>query len=154
LALLSDSSKLILISEPPPHFEIDSINSICSKFTHTVEVRKHKIGYDGWISDIIILLGNATEENVKKILINLSKELYLSDYKVKPLVLPAENKRIYFTKSNIDYRISLHEFNEWFIENEEPFLVLDDTTRTETIKTIFQEQKRGIFFSQLPGFVE
>jgi hypothetical protein len=153
LAQLPDSSKMILISEPPPHFEIDSIKSICEKFTHTVELKKHKIGYDGWITDVIILLGNATEENVKNLLTKLSKELYFSDYKVKPLMLPAENKRVYFTKSNIDYRISLHEFNEWFIENEEPFLVLDDTTQTETIKTIFKEQKRGIYFSQLPGFV-
>ena len=153
LAQLPDSSKLILISEPPPHFEIDSIKNICEKFTHSVELKRHKIGYDGWISDVVILLGNATEENVKNILKKLSKELYFSDYKVKPLALPAENKRIYFTKSNIDYRISLHEFNEWFIENEEPFIILDDTTQTETLKTIFKEQKRGIYFSQLPGFV-
>ena len=153
LAQLPDSSKLILISEPPPHFEIDSIKNICEKFTHSVELRKHKIGYDGWISDVVILLGNATAENVKKILARLSKELYFSDYKVKPLVLPAENKRIYFTKSNIDYRISLHEFNEWFIEKEEPFIILNDTTQTETVKSILKNQKRGIYFSQLPGFV-
>ena len=153
LAQLPDSSKLILISEPPPHFELGSIKSICAKFTHSTETRKHKIGYDGWITDIVILLGNATEENVNNILVNLSKELYFSDYKVKPLVLPAENKRIYFSKSNLDYRISLHEFNQWFIESEEPFILLDDTTNTETINTILREQKQGIYFSQLPGFV-
>jgi hypothetical protein len=83
----------------------------------------------------------------------LYKELYFSDYKIKPLALPVKNKRVYFTKSNIDYRISLHEFNEWFMENDELFILLDDTSRTETIKTIFNEQKRGIYFSQLPGFV-
>jgi hypothetical protein len=73
LAQLPDSSKLILISEPPPHFEIDSIKNICEKFTHSVELKKHKIGYDGWISDIIILLGNSTEENVKNIVSKISK---------------------------------------------------------------------------------
>ena len=153
LAQFSDSSKMILISEPSPYFETDSIQSICAKFIHAVEIKKHRIGYDGWITDVVILLGNATDENVKNILAKLSKEVYFSDYKTKPLPLPAENKRIYFTKSNIDYRISLHEFNEWFIENEEPFFVLDDTAHTETIKSIFEAQKRGVYFSRLPGFV-
>ena len=153
MAHFSDSSRMILISEPPPHFEIDSIQSIFVKFTHAVEVKKHKIGYDGRISDVMILLGNATDENVRNLLPKLYKELFFSDYKPKPVSLPADNERIYFTKSNIDYRISLHEFNEWFIENEEPFFMLDDTTRTETVQSIFKEQRRGIYFSCLPGFV-
>ncbi|MCL2511283.1 MAG: hypothetical protein FWF09_04455 [Bacteroidales bacterium] len=153
LAQFPDSSRMTLISEPPPHFEIDSIQSIFVKFTHAVEVRKHKIGYDGRISDVMILLGNATDENVKNLLPKLYKELFFSDYKPKPLSLPADNERVYFTKSNIDYRISLHEFNEWFIENEEPFFMPDDTTNTETIQSIFKEQRRGVYFSCLPGFV-
>ncbi len=153
LGRFSDSSKLILISEPPPYFEIDSIKSICGKFTHSVETKKHKIGYDGRITDILILLGNATEENVSNIIKKLSKELYFSDYKSKPISLPAENKRTYYTKSNIDYRISLYEFNEWFMESEEQFIVLDDTSQIETVQSIFDEQRRGIYFSRLPGFV-
>ncbi len=153
IAQLPDSSKLILISEPSPHFEIDSIKSICATFTHSVETKTHKIGYDGRITDILILLGNATEENTKNIIKKLSKELYFSDYKPRPMHLPAENKRTYFTKSNIDYRISLHEFNEWFMESKEPFIVPGDTLQIETIQSIFDERKRGIYFSQLPGFV-
>lgn len=144
---------MILISEPPPHFEIDSIKSICEKFTHSVEIKTHKIGYDGRITDILILLGNATEENTNIIIKKLSKELYFSDYKSKPISLPTESKRTYYTKSNIDYRISLYEFNEWFMESEEQFIVLDDTSQIETVQSIFDEQKRGIFFSRLPGFV-
>ena len=153
LGMFSDSSKMILISEPPPHFEMDSIKSIFSQFTHGVETKTHKIGYDGRMTDIIVLLGNATEENVNNLIKKLSKELYFSDYKVKPMKLPAENKRTYFTKSNIDYRISLHEFNEWFLENEEAFILLDDTSQKETVQSMFDEQKRGVYFSQLPGFV-
>lgn len=153
LAEFADNSKMILIGEPPPYFEIDSIKSICNQYTHAVELKKHKTGYDGFLSDIVIILGNATEENTNNILTKLYKELYFSDYKSKPIALPAENKRVYFTKSNIDYRISLQEFNDWFIENEEIFIVLEDTAKKETIKSIFKEGKRGIYFSQLPGFV-
>jgi hypothetical protein len=153
LGEFSDSSKMILISEPPPHFEMDTVKRICAKFTHGVEIKKHKTGYDGQITDIVIIMANATEENTRNIIRNLSKELYFSDYKAQPMKLPAANKRIYYTQSNIDYRISLYEFNEWFLENEEQFIVLDDTSHTETVQSIFDGQKRGVYFSRLPGFV-
>jgi hypothetical protein len=153
LAQFPDSSKLILISEPPPHFEIDSIKSICSRFNCAIETKSHKMGYDGNVTDILLLLANATTENVSNIVAKISRELYFSDYKPQIMSLPDEESRVYFTKSNIDYRISLYEFNEWFIESKEAFFTLDDTTHTETIHTIFEEQKRGVFFSRQPGFV-
>lgn len=153
VAQFEDSSRIILISEPPPYFEIDSIPSIFRKFTHRVETRQHKIGYDGKITDIIILLANATTENTNNLVKALSKELYLSDYKPCTTDLPVKEKRKYYSDEHLDYQITLYEFNEWFLEYEEPFLMLDDTNRIETIHSIFDEQKRGVFFSQLPGFV-
>jgi hypothetical protein len=153
LAQFDDSSKLILITEPPPHFVIDSIKAICSQFTHSVETKTHPMGYDGRVTDILLLLANATTENVHNLIARLSKELYFSDYKPQVTSLPAEKERVYFTKSNVDYRISLDEFDQWFIKEEESFMLLDDTTHTETIQTIFDKQKQGVFFSRLPGFV-
>jgi hypothetical protein len=153
LARFPDSSKLILISEPPPYFELDSIKSICSEFTHRTEIKTHRTGYDGNVRDILLCLGNATEENTKNIIAKLTQQLYLSDYKPNPLPLPAEQGRMYFTKSNIDYRISLHEFNEWFLKEKELFIVLEDSSQTETIESMFKQQKRGVYYSKLPGFV-
>ncbi len=153
VASFPDSSKMILISEPPPHFETDSIKSIFSKFSHSFEIKNHKIGYDGHISDIIIILSNATEENVGNLVKKLTKELYYTDYKPVTTKLPTDEKKIYFSKSSLDYQISLYEFYDWFIENEEEFIILPDTTTTYTVSSIFQKKKSGIFFSKLPGFV-
>ena len=153
VATFSDSSRLIVVSEPPPYFEIDSIKSILSKFTHAVETRNHHFGYDGFVTDILISMVNATDENVQNIIEKLSKELYLSDYKPVYVTLPIENKRIYFSKENLDYQITLYEFNEWFLVNNEPFIQLQDTNIIYTVASIFENKKTGVFFSQLPGFV-
>jgi hypothetical protein len=112
IATFSDSSRLIVISEPPPYFEIDSIKSILSKFTHAVEARNHPFGYDGFVTDILISMVNATDENVQNIVKKLSEALYLSDYKPVSITLPVENKRVYFSEENLDYQITLYEFNE------------------------------------------
>jgi len=153
IVAFSDSSRLIVISEPPPYFEIDSIKSILAKFSHAVETRNHPFGYDGFVTDILISMVNATDENVQNVVKKLSEALYLSDYKPVSITLPVENKRIYFSEENLDYQISLYEFHEWFLKNDEPFIQLQDTNIIYTVSSIFENKYTGVFFSQLPGFV-
>lgn len=153
MASFADSSRLILLSDIPPHFETDSIAPIFAEFTHKTELRKHPIGYDGYTTDVVILLGNATQENCNRLIKRLNRELFFSDYKPIVMKLPAEEKRCYFAKENIDYQISLEEFNTWFMEEGEGFIRLDDTNTVLTISDIFAKKARGVFFSQQPGFV-
>ena len=153
MASFADSSQMILLSDIPPHFETDSLAPIFAKFTHKVEHHKHPIGYDGYVTDMVILLGNATQKNCDKLIRQLNREMFFSDYKPVVMTLPAENKRQYFSKENIDYQITLEEFNTWFMENGEGFIHLDDTSKVLTVSDLFSSQARGIYFSQEPGFV-
>ena len=75
LASFADSSRLILLSDIPPHFETDSIAPIFAEFTHKTELRKHPIGYDGYTTDVVILLGNATQENCNRLIKRLNLTL-------------------------------------------------------------------------------
>ena len=153
MASFADSSRMILLSDLPPHFETDSIAAIFAKFTHKTEIKKHPIGYDGYVTDVVILLGNATQENCNNLIQRLNRGLFFSDYKPTVMTLPAEEKRHYFTKENIDYQITLDEFNTWFIEEGEEFMHLADTNSVLTVLDLFAQKARGVFFSQEPGFV-
>ncbi len=153
MASFSDSSRMILLSDIPPHFEMDSIAPIFAEFTHKTEQRKHPIGYDGYVTDVLILLGNATQENCDRLIRRLNRELFFSEYKPTVMKLPAEEKRRYFAKENIDYQITLEEFNTWFMEEGEGFIHLDDTSKVMTVSDLFASQARGVYFSQQPGFV-
>jgi hypothetical protein len=162
MASFSDSSRMILLSDIPPHFETDSIAPIFAEFTHKTEQRKHPIGYDGYTTDVLILLGNATQDNCDRLIKRLSQELFFSDYKPTVTTLPAEHKRQYFAEENIDYQITLEEFNTWFIEEGEGFISLNqsdslqtvaganspDTANVLTISQMFSTRQRGVFFSQ------
>ena len=153
MASFDDSSRMILLSDIPPHFETDSIAPIFAQFTHKTEQRKHPIGYDGYTTDVLILLGNATQQNCNRLIRRLNKELFFSEYKPTVMTLPAEEKRRYFAKENIEYQISLNEFNSWFMEDGEGFIHLDDTSKVMTVSDLFAAQARGVYFSQQPGFV-
>ena len=153
MASFADSSRMILLSDIPPHFETDSIAPIFAEFTHKTEQRKHPIGYDGYTTDVLILLGNATQKNCDRLLKRLNKELFFSEYKPTVTALPAEEKRRYFAEENIDYQITLNEFNTWFMEEGEGFIHLDDTSKAMTISDLFAAKALGVYFSQQPGFV-
>lgn len=153
LANFADSSRLIMLSELPPHFELDSIPVIFKRFNHKVEIRKHRIGYDGYVTDVLISLGNATQENCENLIKRLNKNLFFTDYKPAITALPVSHKRQYFAKESIDYQISLNEFNIWFMEEQEGFMTLKDTNTILTVSDMFKKKTRGIFFSQQPGFV-
>ena len=153
LASFADSSRLLLLSEPAPYFDADTIRSICAKFTHQVETKVHKIGFDGHVTDILLLLANATNENVIHLVDSLSKALYLSDYKANTVPLPVRNPRSYFVNDNIDYQITLYEFNDWFMEQDEAFFQLKDTSKCVTVEQIFANKLTGVYFSKVPGFV-
>lgn len=152
-ATFDDGSCLLLISEPPPYFNADTISRIFSEFTHSVETKKHTVGYDGKISDLLVLLGNVTRENLDRLEKNLSTALYLSDYKPYVTPLPVKHGRTYFVDDNIDYQITLYEFNDWFMEKDEKFVQLPDTVRTVTVEKMFSDTLTGVFFSKVPGFV-
>lgn len=162
MASFADSSRMILLSDLPPHFETDSVPPVFAEFTHKAELHKHHIGYDGYTTDMVILLGNATQENCDRLIKRLNKELFFSEYKPTVMSLPSEHKRQYFVKKNsnlsdntdhigIDYQITLDEFNTWFIEEGEKFI--NDNDSTLTVSDMFASRSRGVFFSQQPGFV-
>lgn len=152
-ASFSDSSRLILIAEPAPFFEMDSLESICKSYTHEIVNHSFKIGYDGRIADLMIILGNATTENVDSLVKRISKKLYLSDYKPNAINLLSKNKRAYYASNDLDYLISLSDFDSWFFNDEELFIDSKDTSKAITVNQIFQKKRRGVFFSKAPGLV-
>ncbi|MBO7492648.1 MAG: hypothetical protein J6T87_00715 [Bacteroidales bacterium] len=152
-ATFPDSSRIILIAEPAPFFEPDSLEAICSRFTHQTSRHNFKIGYDGHVTDMAVVLGNATTENLDNLVAKISRQLYLSDYKPNAINLLGGDKRHYFTSDNLDYQIMLGEFDDWFFTAGEAFIDESDTANDLTVSDMFQQKRRGVFFSREPGLV-
>ena len=152
-ASFPDSSRIILLAEPAPFLEPDSIESICGKFTHQTSQRNFKIGYDGHVTDMAIVLGNATTENLDNLVAKISQQQFLSDYKPNALDLLNDTKRHYFTQDNLDYQITLGEFDDWFFAAGEAFIDEKDTVNDLIVSDMFHQQRRGVFFSREPGLV-
>ena len=102
---------------------------------------------------MVILLGNATTENLNNLVDKISQQQFLSDYKPNALDLHDGTKRHYFTQDNLDYQITLGEFDDWFFAAGESFIDEKDTANDLTVSDMFSQKRRGVFFSREPGLV-
>lgn len=152
-ATFADSSRIILISEPAPFFEPDTLEKILADYTHQTIRKQFKIGYDGRITDLLVVLGKATRENVDSLVARISRHQYLTDYKPNAIDLLSKRNRKYFVKESLDYQISLADFDQWFFSDKELFIDTKDTNKSLTVNQMFKQKRRGVFFSKAPGLI-
>ncbi len=153
LAEYPDSSYVFVVSEPSPQVSENDIKTVFSKLNCDFQIRQHKIGYDGFARDMLIVVGKVTKENITHLKSNLHSRLYFTSYKSErsTIELPVKENRQYFSKSNLNYEISLAELNKWFFEENELFVDANDNTFST--KEILSNNKSGVFFSKDAGFV-
>jgi hypothetical protein len=149
----ADSSYLFVISEPSPQVSEEDIKNVFSNFNCDFQIKQHKIGYDGFARSMLVVVGKATKENMTQLKNNLHSKLYFNSYKSErsTIELPVKEGRQYFSKSSLNYEISLAELNKWFIEDKELFR--DRNENTFSMTEILNNNKYGVFFSQNAGFV-
>lgn len=153
LAEYPDNSCLFLISEPTPDVTEEGIRQMFSQYDYSLDVRKHKLGYDGYIKDVLIVVRSISHGQIVQIEKKLHKLLYSSDYKAEraTLELPVKKGKAFFSKYNINYKISLAELNDWFIAKNELFF--NASGERFGVKSLLNSNRSGVFLSENPGFV-
>ena len=148
-----DNSYVFIVAEPSPQVSEDDIKNIFSKFNCDFQTKQHKIGYDGFVRDMLVVVGNATKENIAHLNAALHEKLYFSSYKSdrSTMNLPIKERRRYFAETNLNYAVSLAELYKWFFEKNELFL--DENDNVFSIGEALVNNKYGNFFSKDSGFV-
>jgi len=152
-ASFRDHSQLYIISEPGPHISLEDIREIFAGFDYEIVVKKWKIGYDGWVKDILIILNFVPEFYKYELIEELNYLLYSTSQRPVWVELPVEQEREVFVKeNNLNYKITVSDLNQWFINDSELFI--NDVDGSDlTISDIMQQAESGVFYSKEPNFV-
>jgi len=153
LAEYSDSSYTFVVSEPSPQVSEGDIKKVFSQLNCDFQIKQHKIGYDGFAKDMLIVVGKATKENITHLRNNLHTKLYFTSYKSErsTIELPVKESRQYFSKSNLNYEISSGRLDTLLIIDNELFV--DKKGNTFLIKNVLNNDKYGVFSSKNAGYV-
>jgi len=148
-----DNSVLFLISEPAPHVKLDDVKKIFEGTNATFEIKQWKIGYDGWVKDILIPVSNLSKETEAKHIDELNKLMYFTAYKSSHTTLPVKRPRKIFADSKLNYNFSGAEIEKNFIIDNKLFFNPKDENKKFSIKTILQNQIKGVFFCESANYV-
>lgn len=148
-----DNSCLFLVSEPSPEVSENAIRQVFLAYDYFLQVKKHKLGYDGYIKDVVIVVNAVTHDQISQLENNLHRLLFSTDYKAErsTLQLPVNDGRRFFSSGNLNYQISLAELHNWFITSKELFLTPNN--QKVSIQTMLVNSRPGVYLSDKPGFV-
>lgn len=150
-----DLSCIFLISEPPPSVTENEISKVFSSNDYSLEIKQQKLGYDGYIKDVVLTVSSVTHDQVIELEKSLHKLLYSSDYKAEraTLRLPVSEGRKYFSSKSINYQISLAELHNWFINNKDKELFMIPNNQNASVSSLLKNAQAGVYLSYKPGFV-
>ena len=89
---MDDGRRVYIVSEPPNHVDLNSIEKIFDGFVHYAWVKSTSIGYDGMMRDVVVYTDGIPDFCHKQIVNDLNQLLYGTTYKASYLSLPYRGK--------------------------------------------------------------
>lgn len=139
---------IILISEPPPHFNTDKVEQLMPAL-HDPVVMQHSIGVDGWVKDVLYQIPPMSIKDRQELLNTLNAYLFYTDYKAPVLTLPARRKMLVLPT---DLQVSTYALSKWAGSRREVFLPLFGNGEF-AIPDFLTGDREGVYLSKTPGLV-
>ena len=147
---LKDQSRVLIISEPPPHISPDYFLSIVDSVGGKAFVRTNRIGYDGWVRDAVLALPPLSEDKLAFLLTRLHQDLYGTSYKANAVQLPIKPPPV--NNRSLDLSVSVGDLSKWLNSKEIKFTsIIGGNARP--ISDILSSRQSGVFISNQRGLV-
>jgi len=145
----TDGSRTLIISEPPPHVTLgDILTSIGTDLLLNHQVKKQRIGYDGWVKDVALAIkGNG--DALQAMLSRLNQLLFFTSYKSYTLRLPT---RIRARALDLNLTVTPAELNQWVIREGEQFFPVEGGP-AETFSSLSREASSIVYVSHKRGLI-
>ena len=150
-----DNSYVAIISEPNENVSEKELKKFFKSYNCSFKTFKKKIGYDGWLRDAVICFNDLDKEDIPNFSRKLSKLLYGTDYKAELMDFNVIPEHTAFSTYDLNFQVTEEELRKWFVEDKEPLVNLEDTTKTTNLQELLcsDQTYTQIFLSKEPGFV-
>jgi hypothetical protein len=146
-----DGTRVLIVSEPPPHVTLDGLQACAPRPFASVEVEKQPIGHDGWVKDVVVMLPPLDAPALREMLDRLHDYLFHTTYKADVLDLPAgpppASKR-----AELDLKVPAPDLKRWTVDEREEFRPVEGG-KPMAIQEILVSRRSGVFLSRSRGLV-
>lgn len=144
----SNGTRMLIISEPPPHVTLASVREIQPEWFRDIHVMQQPIGYDGWVKDIVAVV-SIDDGQLAQAISKLSTLLFHTSYKSHALQLPYQSRA---HPENLDLKISAEELQSWLFEPKARFESIYSGPEL-TLDAVRASSVTQVYFTSEPGLV-
>ncbi|MGB8295357.1 MAG: hypothetical protein WCG85_08005 [Polyangia bacterium] len=140
---------MVVVAEPPPHAVLDTIQQRLGALT--AEVNTTRLGYDGWVKDVVAVIGRTDRAALDDAIARLDGYLYGTSYRARAMDRsPVAQGNAAHVR--LDLAVSPAELREWVLGDKAVFHAVDgsvDAVGPDLARMVGQ----GVFRSAEPGIV-
>jgi hypothetical protein len=149
--MLGDGTRVLILSEPPPHVTIDGLQQCAGQAFGSLAVEKQPIGHDGWVKDVVVTLPPLDAPALRELLDRVHDYLFHTTYKADMLDLPAGPLPI-TQGAELDIRVSAPDLKRWTVDEREAFRPVEGG-KPMSLEEILDSRRSGVFLSRSRGLV-
>jgi hypothetical protein len=144
-------SRTLIVSEPPPHVTLEGLRALSPEVFSNSVVETTKVGYDGWVKDIVVRLRNSSAPETRALLDRLNIYLFASAYKSYALSIPSVGTPVP-GRRGLNIRVSAADLDRWLFRSQERF-VSHNGGPAVPMDALLASGKSGLYYSEEPGLV-
>jgi hypothetical protein len=138
----------LIVAEPPPHVTLEDFTKLNPKLLGTASTQRRKIGYDGWVKDIVVTLPAVGDAERRELLDQINYYLFGTTYKAGTLQLPA--RRPPLQRIPLDVRVATADLHRWLIAGSIAFRGIGDAGAS-AMAQLLGAKRSGVYLSEQAG---
>jgi hypothetical protein len=146
----TEGGPYLVVSEPPPHVTVEGLRASAPDVAAAIpdlidkiEIKKHLIGHDGWVKDIVLTLKPARDAEIGAFVDKVHRYLFSTTYKVDCSDLWSEARTL-VKPSDLDRKVTAAELRKWLFEDRLTFRPIEGG-ETVTAEKILADKRSGVF---------
>jgi hypothetical protein len=145
----ANRERLLIVAEPPPHVTLKAFIALDPALA-SAATRRRKIGYDGWVTDIVVTLPPTSESTLRDLVDRVHYYLYGTTYKAHAIGLPATKPET--APTILDLRVTTADLQRWIVAEPLAFRGLGDL-KGASLADLLRSGREGVVRSDVPGLV-
>lgn len=144
-----DGCQTLIVAEPPPGVTLEGLQRIDPDVFGSPAVMKQRIGYDGWVKDVVVSLPVRTPQDLRQLTDRLS--IYLFGTAYKSYVIPIAQDPV-IEKPKLNIHVTATDLNKWLFTAREQF-ARSAGAAPATLPDVLNAGHSGLYYSESPGLV-
>ena len=146
---VSEDGKVVIVTEPPPNTSAAQIAEVLGATSH--QVLRHSVGFDGWVADVVLEIGDLTQSELRERLARLAILMYSSAYQANFITVPITSPSVH-DKPELDVVVGADDLYRWLIKEAMPLHPSIGGAGVPAA-TLLGQPTSGVYVSEPPGLV-